>query len=312
MIAAGVGLTALCGVLLTQRGNDPHPSHPGQHRLTTRPAPAPTHALRPTPVRPSARPAADPFAGGASSYLASRAGQVEAAAYDLSTGQRWTIGSGPPQAAASVIKIDILETLLAERARSGGTLSAPEQQQARQMIEDSDNDAATALWNEAGAAPGIRSFNGVAGLAGTTPSSCVECPHFPWPGWGLSTTTPADQITLLRQLVQPSRLIPAGERRYAIGLMEDVTASQRWGVSGGVPAGVSIALKNGWLPLNSADSDWQVNSVGWVSGQGRNYLLAVVTTGDPSEQYGIDTIGQLSAMTWQQLAPRPAPGTRPS
>jgi hypothetical protein len=80
-----------------------------------------------------------------------------------------------------------------------------------------------------------------------------------------------------------------------------VTASQRWGVSGGVPAQVTVALKNGWLPLDSADTDWQINSVGWISGQGRNYLMAVLSTGDPSEQYGIDTIDQLAAIVWNGL-----------
>ena len=83
--------------------------------------------------------------------------------------------------------------------------------------------------------------------------------------------------------------------------MENVTASEAWGVSGGVPSGVTLALKNGWLPLNSTDTDWQINSIGWVSGDGRNYLVAVLTTGDPSEQYGIDTIDQLSSMVWAAL-----------
>ena len=29
--------------------------------------------------------------------------------------------------------------------------------------------------------------------------------------------------------------------------------------------------------------------------------MAVLTTGNPSEQYGIDTINQLSAQVWQHL-----------
>jgi hypothetical protein len=83
--------------------------------------------------------------------------------------------------------------------------------------------------------------------------------------------------------------------------MENVTPSQRWGVSGGVPAQVTVAIKNGWLPLQYTASDWQINSVGWVSGGGRNYLMAVLTTGNPTEQYGIDTIDQLAAMVWQDM-----------
>jgi hypothetical protein len=83
--------------------------------------------------------------------------------------------------------------------------------------------------------------------------------------------------------------------------MENVTPAQRWGVGGGVPAQATVALKNGWLPLEGTDSDWQINSVGWISGSGRNYLMAVLTTGNPTEQYGIDTIGLLAAMVWQAM-----------
>jgi hypothetical protein len=128
---------------------------------------------------------------------------------------------------------------------------------------------------------------------------CVVCPGFAWPGWGLTTTTPDDQIALLRQLVTPSSVLPRAAREYALSLMEDVTPSQRWGVSGGVPAQVTVALKNGWLPLHGGGSDWQINSVGWISGVGRNYLMAVLSTGNPSEQYGIDTIDKVAATVWQ-------------
>jgi len=238
----------------------------------------------------------------AASYLAGRAGTVLAAVYDLRSGRTWHLGQGQPQAEASIVKLDVLETLLAERGQGGGTgLSASERTLAEQMIEDSDNDAATSLWYAVGGAARIRSFNARAGLTRTAPSSCVVCPGFAWPGWGLTTTTPEDQIALLRQLVTPSSLLTGAAREYALSLMRDVTPSQRWGVSGGVPAQVSVALKNGWLPLRGAASDWQINSVGWVSGGGRDYLMAVLTTGNPSEQYGIDTIDRLAAMVWHRM-----------
>jgi hypothetical protein len=83
--------------------------------------------------------------------------------------------------------------------------------------------------------------------------------------------------------------------------MENVAPSQRWGVSGGVPSEARVALKDGWLPLNEDNTNWQINSIGWVSGSGRDYLMAVLTTGNPSEQYGIDTINRLSTLVWQHL-----------
>ncbi len=241
----------------------------------------------------------DPLSGSVASYLASRSGTVLAAVYDLQTGQTWSIGQGQPQAEASIVKVDILETLLAEDHVGG--LSASDASLATLMIEDSDNSAATSLWYAAGGSTQIAAFNSGIGLTNTSVSGCVECPGFPWPGWGLTTTTPTDQIMLLRQLVQPGGPLTSTDRAYALGLLENVTPSQRWGVSYGVPLQATVALKNGWLPLNSADSDWQINSIGWVSGQGRDYLMAVLTTGDPTEDYGIDTTDELSALVWNGM-----------
>ena len=278
-------------------------------------SPAPVPSQRPQSARAHSSPAPspraaqaaaaghrDPFGTAAASYLPGRTGTVLAAVYDLRTGRSWHLGQGPPQSEASIVKLDVLETLLAERAEGDGTgLSASDRTLAGQMIEDSDNDAATSLWYAVGGAAKIRSFNARAGLTQTAPSSCVVCPGFAWPGWGLTTTTPDDQIALLRQLVTPSSVLPRAAREYALSLMEDVTPSQRWGVSGGVPAQVTVALKNGWLPLHGTGSDWQINSVGWISGGGRNYLMAVLSAGNPSEQYGIDTIDALAATVWQRM-----------
>jgi beta-lactamase class A len=253
-----------------------------------------------SPARVTARaPHADPFAGTAASYIAQRAGTILAAVYDVKTGQTWRLGQGQPQPEASVVKLDVLETLLGQRSFG---LSTADRSLAQQMIEDSDNTAATSLWYAAGGAAGLQAYNEAAGLADTRPSSCVQCADFPWPGWGLTTTVPVDQIALLKELIEPGTLLTPAERSYALSLLENITPSQRWGVSGGVPTQVTVALKNGWLPLNDAGTDWQINSVGWISGDGRDYLMAVLTTGNPAEQYGIDTVNQLAAIVWKAMS----------
>jgi beta-lactamase class A len=303
----------LVGLAVGEPGSRPHAQAAGTTLRRVSRADRASRAGRAAPARraaPAGRPRAttpalaqpphqNPLGAAAASYVSARTGIVLAAVYDVKTGQTWSLGQGQPQDEASVVKLDVLETLLAER---GDGLPGTDQLLAQQMIEDSDNDAATSLWYAAGGAAGIRSFNQAAGLVHTSPSSCVDCPGFPWPGWGLTTTTPADQIALLRALVEPSTLLTPGDRSYALSLMENVTPAQRWGVSGGVPAQATVALKNGWLPLNAADTDWQINSVGWVSGQGRDYLMAVLTTGNPTEQYGIDTIDQLAAIVWAGMS----------
>ena len=257
-------------------------------------APAPKPLALDPPSKPVPSQHADPFGAAAAALASRKPGKVLAAVYDVTTGQEWELGRGSAQAEASVVKLDILETLLAQHR--GADLTT-----AQRMMEYSDNDSATTLWYATGGPGRIGSYNTAAGLRGTRLSRCVDCPGFPWPGWGLSTTTPADQIALLRQLISPRSLLTASQRRFALGLMEHVTSAQSWGVSGGVPAGVTVALKNGWLPLDSADDDWQVNSVGWVSGEGRDYLMAVLTTGSETEKDGIDLIGKLSAMVWHAM-----------
>lgn len=240
----------------------------------------------------------DPLSA-ASAYVATRSGTVAVEVDDLKTGETWTLGSSTPQDEASIVKVDILEKLLAQ---SGGeAIPTSEDALAKSMIEESDNDAATDLWNIDGSGPGIAAFNAAIGLKSTQMSSCLTCPDFPWPGWGLSTTTPADQIALLKAIVLPNSHLNDGQREAALNLMQNVTPSERWGVTSGVSPQATVALKNGWLPLDDSDTDWQINSIGWVTGDGRDYLFAALTNGNPSEDYGITTIDQISADVWTAL-----------
>lgn len=293
--AAALAIAVLCAFLggLATAALGRH----ARHAATASPRPVGGAGRSPRAPATVTGPHADPFSPAVTSYLAGRAGTVTAAVYDLRTGQTWRLGHGQPQASASIVKVDILETLLA--AQPDG-LSAADRALAASMIENSDNDAATALWNAAGGPAGLRSYNLAVGLRQTTPSACVACAGFPWPGWGLTTTTPADQILLLRQLLA-GPLLSRADRDFAMSLMEHVEPSQRWGVSAGVPAGVRVALKNGWVPLTAPDADWQVNSEGRVAGDGRNYLVAVLAAGNPSQQYGIDTIDALSGLLWNAM-----------
>jgi hypothetical protein len=303
LAAVAIVLGVVLVVALARGGSTGEMPRPGVQHPATAGATGSSTTTTSSAVGPkstTAAVAADPFGAAAESYVAGRTGTISAAAYDLQTGQDWTLGDGAPQDTASVVKVVILEALLARS--DGAGLSSSQQSLAQSMIELSDNASTTELWDQAGGAAGLGSFDSSAGLTDTTPSPCVECPGFPWPGWGLTTTTPSDQIALLRLLVESNALLTTSERQYALNLMENVTSSEQWGVTGDVPTGVTVALKNGWLPLNAADSDWQINSIGWVSGAGRDYLLAVLTTGDPSEQYGIDTIEGLSGMVWRALS----------
>jgi hypothetical protein len=79
--------------------------------------------------------------------------------------------------------------------------------------------------------------------------------------------------------------------------MEHVVDWQRWGVSAGAEPGTTVALKNGWLRLGDS-AQWRINSIGWVTGHGRDYVIAVLTDHNASMQYGVDTIESVSRKAW--------------
>jgi len=227
-------------------------------------------------------------------YLAARQGKVTAAVADLGTGQEWLLNSRTRDQTASIVKVDILETLLHEHESATSALgtAAADATEVAGMIEASDDDDASALWAAVGGASAVASYSRLAGLTKTTPGAGGY--------WGETLTTAADQIKLLRQLASPSKLLTPVARRYELSLMRNIDVGQSWGVSGGVPSGATVELKNGWVPLTGS-SDWEINSIGWVHGDGRDYLIAVLTAHDPSESYGIATIDHLSAAVYRDL-----------
>jgi Beta-lactamase enzyme family len=221
--------------------------------------------------------------------------------FDAETGRTWLLRPGDLQATASIVKVDILATLLAQQRPAGTLPPSATQETAAEMIEESDNDAATDLWEAVGGPLAIESFDRQLGMGHTFPSACMQCPGFAWPGWGLTLTSASDQVTLVRDLVFSDRWFSPAQRAWALGLMEHVVPAERWGVSSGAPEDVVVALKNGWVPL--ASGLWQIDSIGWVDGAGRDYVAAVLSTANPTEQYGIETVDAVGSDLYLGLGP---------
>jgi hypothetical protein len=47
---------------------------------------------------------------------------------------------------------------------------------------------------------------------------------------------------------------------------------------------------------------WAVNSIGWVHGDGKSYVIAVITQHNTTESYGIRTIDQIAARAWKHMS----------
>ncbi|MGW6360037.1 serine hydrolase [Streptomyces sp. NPDC055092] len=191
---------------------------------------------------------------------------------------------------ASIVKVDILAALLLRAQDAGRALTSQERAYATAMIENSDNASATALWEAIGGADGLDAANLTLGLTGTRAGAGGE--------WGLTQTTAADQLTLLRAVfgtegaegAEGSGSSDSGlseaSRAYVAGLMGRIVSDQRWGVSAAADSASVCALKNGWLP-RSATGLWDINSVGRVSVGGKRYLVSVLSDGNPTKEAGV-------------------------
>jgi hypothetical protein len=236
---------------------------------------------------------AGPFATVAMrAFLATRIGDITAAVYNVKAQRMHVYRPGVLLEDASIAKVDILATVLHEAQQNGTILSPQQQQLAAGAIEESDNRDAQALWWDAGGNPGIAAFNAEIGMTQTILD--------PQGIWGHYETTARDQIRLLEHVALPNRILGYPARSYELGLMHHIDPVQDWGVSGGVLAPATAALKNGWLPLGSG---WEINSIGQVSGRHRDYLLAVLTSGDPSMSYGVATVDGISQLVWEYFQP---------
>lgn len=226
-------------------------------------------------------------------YLAANSTEdMTAAVYDDVTGRTSLYRPDTVEVTASIMKVDILATLLAQTQADGQALTPAEQTLSQSMIEHSDNDDAQDLWDSEGGASAVQRFDTAAGLTQTTPDAAGY--------WGLSTTSAADQVQLMRTVAYPSDVLTTASQSDALGLMSHVESDEDWGVSSGPGTDATVALKDGWLPLDSGG--WQVNSIGYVDGDGRNYVIAVLTDG-ANEADGISAIEGLSGLIWQELAP---------
>jgi beta-lactamase class A len=269
------------------------PASPAAQALPSSSSPPAT----PASSRP-ARIAVSPFARpGLRAFLAGRSGNVTAAVYDVGARRVWVYRPGVREYTASIVKVEIMGTALQEAQQAGRVVPPAEQGLMPSMIENSDNDSATELLADVGGPAAVARFDRSAGMTGTQPSTLALIPGTPWPGWGLTTTTALDEVVLVSRFAYPNTVLSGASRQYGLSLMENVEPDQAWGVSGGVPPGTTIALKNGWLPLGP--SNWQIDSIGWIDGHGRDYVLAVLTADNPSEAYGIDTIDGIASYMYR-------------
>ncbi|MFE2510412.1 serine hydrolase [Streptomyces naganishii] len=205
---------------------------------------------------------------------------VSVAVLDLDSGSSAVYGTGAFDT-ASIVKVDILAALLLQAQDAGRRLTTQERAYATAMIENSDNDSASALWRSIGRAEGLDAANRRLGLTETSGGEGTL--------WGLTQTTAADQLTLLTQVFgDGSSELSKASRTLVQDLMGRIAEGQDWGVSAAAD-GSAWALKNGWLPRGTTGL-WDVNSIGRVRSGGTGYLVAVLSNGNTTKEEGITLV----------------------
>jgi beta-lactamase class A len=221
---------------------------------------------------------------------------ISLAALDTTTNVQVGSHAAVPVTAASVFKLTLLEGYLLRNQDRGEAPGAGAAAALTTMIENSDNAAADAVFAALGGSSGVRAALPRLGTSRTDLGPAGQ--------WGLSTTTATDQLRLLANLVSPASPLSPGSRAYALRLLGNVEADQRWGVGRAADPGTDFANKNGWLQVDADGGRWAVGSVGVVDVAGHQVLLAVLTEHGTDQADGIGLVESVSAAVADALRGR--------
>jgi len=179
---------------------------------------------------------------------------------------------------ASVVKA----MLLVGRLRQLGNHlpSASDRAVLEPMIEASDNDAADVAYG----------WVGDGGLLEVGKSARMRDLIVPGGHWGNVQFSAADQARLFFAI---DRLVPPRSRGYALHLLSSIVSYQRWGFS-------RFSLRSGWRTFFKGG--WRTTGLGSLvheaalfERRGRRFSMVVLSDGNPSHDYGTETLRGVAA-----------------
>ncbi|MFE6803854.1 serine hydrolase [Streptomyces sp. NPDC057681] len=224
--------------------------------------------------------------------LASRKGTVAVGLHDRTTNTTCSLRPTSSYDSASVVKVTVLATLLWDAKKTNRYLTTREANLATAMITKSDNAATTSLWKQLGTTK-VKGFLKAAGMTRTVPGSGGY--------WGLTQINVQDEQKLLSLVTAKNSVLSDNSRAYILKLMGKVVPSQRWGTPAGAPSSVAVHVKNGWLQRST--HGWRVHSIGAFQGGGHDYTISVLTHGNSTMGYGVDTIQAVARVIHKDLTP---------
>jgi hypothetical protein len=175
---------------------------------------------------------------------------------------------------ASVVKAMLLVAYLRKLAAGHHGLDGASRSLLEPMIHISDNGAATAVWERVGN-PRLRALARRAGMTDYSISG----------DWASSQISAADQA---RYFFEMDSLIPRRFRHFADHLLSHIAAFESWGIPAVArPRGWTVFFKGGW---RGTERGQLVHQAARLQRRGKRMAIAVMTDGDPTMSYGIETI----------------------
>lgn len=215
---------------------------------------------------------------------------VDIAVYDIMDDRTTTYQKGELELnyTASIVKLSILVQLLHNQPN----LSDDQKRTAENMIRNSDNDSATKLFGQIGNDNGIATLYRNLGMWQSSASGTNR--------WGLTTTTAADQLKLMKLVYVNGDYISQSNKDYIKSLMGSVNPNQRWGLPS-YAGSSALGVKNGWLPLGPNNTDAIINSLSYVKNEKAEYILVQISNEDRSQNDGFNMLNRVGDATYNSF-----------
>ena len=188
---------------------------------------------------------------------------------------------------ASVVKALLMAAELRRMARSGERLDPATESMLRAMITVSDNDAADAAYGRVGDA-GLREVARAAGMR-----RYAVAGH-----WANSQITAADMAAFFARL---HGAMPRRFRPFALGLLGSIVPEQSWGIPAVAPPRWAVRFKGGW---RDTELGWLAHQAAELRDGDRVLSIAVLTDGQPSHAYAVETISGIATRLLDPTEPR--------
>ena len=197
-------------------------------------------------------------------------GQLAVGVVDVNTRAAAAYNAGAVIRGGGIVTTDILAALLLQHQNAEPPLSDHEAELAADMIENDSAAAANQLWTLIGGASGLAAANTTLKLRDTTLT--------PGADWTWTTTTVADQLQLLTDIVAPQSPLDLASRDYALGLMTSVSVPRPWGVLAAATGATGAVADSSLLGPR-----WVIGSIGVIQRNGHELLVAVLSDRNPAE-----------------------------